>query len=49
MFNKILLELRFLTLTHFSLLSQLLLHCLVDLNETWRECCTTSVDLHVGR
>ena len=28
--------------------SLLFLHFCVDLNETWQECCTTSVDFHVG-
>ena len=35
--------------THFSLSSQLLLHPFMDLNETWQGCCTTSVEVHVGR
>ena len=37
--------------THFSLSSQLLLPPCMDLhvNETWQECCATSIDEHVGR
>ena len=35
--------------THFSLFSQLLLHPYMDLNETWQGCCTTSLEVHVGR
>ena len=35
--------------THFSLSSQLLLHPCMDLNETWQGCCTTSLEVHVGR
>ena len=31
------------------LLNLLLLHCDIDLNETWQECCTTSLDVDVGR
>ena len=37
--------------THFSLSSQVLLvlhHCM-DLNETWQGCCTTCLEVHVGR
>ena len=41
------LKLRF--FAHFSLSSQLLLHSCMDLNETWQGCCTTSVEVHVGR
>ena len=50
--RQILAELWSLTLrifTHFSLSSQLLLHPCMDLNETWQECCTTSLEVHVGR
>ena len=49
--RNILAELWSLTLrifTHFSLSSQLLLHCCIDLNETWQGCCTTSLEVHVG-
>ena len=35
--------------SHESLSSQLLLHPCMDLNETWQGCCTTSVEVHVGR
>ena len=35
--------------THFSLSSQLPLHPCMDLNETWQGCCTTSLEVHVGR
>ena len=35
--------------THFSLSSQLLLHPCMDLNETWQGCCTTSLQMQVGR
>ena len=35
--------------THFSLSSQLLLQPCMDLNETWQGCCTTSLEVHVGR
>ena len=35
--------------THFSLSSQLLLHPCLDLNEAWQGCCTTSLEVHVGR
>ena len=35
--------------THFSLSSQLLLHPCMNLNETWHGCCTTNLELHVGR
>ena len=35
--------------SHQSLSSQLLLHTCMDLNETWYRCCTTSVEMHVGR
>ena len=35
--------------SHFSLSSQLLLHPCMDLNETWQGCCTTSLEVHVGR
>ena len=35
--------------THFSLSSQLLIHCFMDLNETLRGCCTPSLEVHVGR
>ena len=35
--------------THFSLSSQLLLHPCRDLNETWQGCCTTSLEVYVGR
>ena len=31
--------------THFSLSSQLLLHCCMDLNETWQGCCTTNLEV----
>ena len=50
--RQILAELWSLTLrifTHFSLSSQLLLHPCMDLNETWQGCCTTSLEVHVGR
>ena len=50
--QQILAELWPLTLrifTHFSLSSQLLLHRCMDLNETWYRCCTTSLEVHVGR
>ena len=50
--TNILAELWSLTLrifTHFSLSSQLLLHPCMDLNETWQGCCTTSLEVHVGR
>ena len=50
--RQILAELLPLTLrifTHFSLSSQLLLHPCMDLNETWQGCCTTSLEVHVGR
>ena len=49
--RQILAELWSLTLrifTHFSLSSQLL-HPFMDLNETWQGCCTTSLEVHVGR
>ena len=49
---QILAELLPLTLrifTYFSLSSQLLLHSCMDLNETWQGCCTTSIEVHVGR
>ena len=36
-------------LAHFSLSSQLLLHCCMDLNETLQECFTTSLEVLVGR
>ena len=35
--------------THFGLSSQLLLHPCMDLNETWYRCCTTNLEVHVGR
>ena len=35
--------------SHFSLSSQLLLYPCMDLNETWQGCCTTSLEVHVGR
>ena len=35
--------------THFSLSSKLLLHPCMDLNKTWLGCCTTSLEVHVGR
>ena len=35
--------------SHQSLSSQLLLHPCMDLNETWQGCCTTSLEVHVGR
>ena len=35
--------------THFSLSSQLLLHPCMDLNETWQGCCTTGLQMHLGR
>ena len=50
--RQILAELWTLTLrifTHFSLSSQLLLHRCMDLNETWQGCCTTSLEVHVGK
>ena len=50
--RQVLAELWSLTLrifTHFSLSSQLLLHPCMDLNETWQGCCTTSLEVHVGR
>ena len=50
--QQILAELWSLTLrifTHFSLSSQLLLHRYMALNETWQGCCTTSLEMHVGR
>ena len=48
---QILVELWSLTLrifTHFSLSFQLLLHPCMDLNETWKKCCATSLDKHEG-
>ena len=50
--QQILEELWSLTLrifTHLSLSSQLLLHPCMDLNESWQECCTTSLVVYVGR
>ena len=50
--QQILAELWPLTLrifTHFSLSSQLLLHHCMDLNVTWQGCCTTGLEVHVGR
>ena len=50
--RQILAELWSLTLrifTHFSLSSQLLLHPCMDMNETCYRCCTTSLEVHVGR
>ena len=50
--QQILAELWSLTLrifTDLSLSSQLLLHPCMDLNETWQGCCTTSLEVHVGR
>ena len=50
--RQILAELWSLTLrifTHFSLSSQFLLHPCMDLNETWQGCCTTRLEVHVGR
>ena len=50
--RQILAELWSLTLrifTHFSLSSQLLLHPSMDLSESWQGCCTTSLEVHVGR
>ena len=50
--RQILTELWPLTLrifTHFSLSSQLFIHPCIDLNETWQGCCTTSLEVHVGR
>ena len=50
--RQILAELWSLTLrifTHFSLSSQLFLYPCMDLNETWQGCCTTSLEVHVGR
>ena len=50
--QQILAELWSLTLrifTHFSLSSLLLLHSCRDLNESWQGCCTTSLEVHVGR
>ena len=35
--------------SHQSFPSQLLLHPCMDLNETWYRCCTTSLEVHVGR
>ena len=35
--------------THFSLSSQLILHPCMDLNETWQGCCTTNLEVYVGR
>ena len=35
--------------SHQSLSSQLLLHPCLNLNETWYRCCTTSLEVHVGR
>ena len=49
---KLLSELWSLTLkifTHFSLSSQLFLYPCMDMNETWQRCCTTSLEVHVGR
>ena len=49
--RQILAELWLLTFrifTHFSLSSQLLHPCM-DLKETWQGCCTTSLEVHVGR
>ena len=43
------LTLRIRIFTHFSLSSQLLLPPCMDLNDTWQECCATSIDEHVGR
>ena len=50
--REILAELWPLTLrifTHFSLSSHFLLHCCMDLNETWQGCCTSSLEMHVVR
>ena len=50
--RKLLSELWSLTLrifTHFSLSSQLFLHPCMNLNETWQRCCTTSLEVNVGR
>ena len=50
--RQILAELWSLTLrifTHFSLSSQLLLQTCMDFNETWQGCCSTSLEVHVGR
>ena len=51
--RQILAELWSLTLrifTHLiSLSSQLFLHPCMGLNETWQGCCTTSLEVHVGR
>ena len=35
--------------SHQSLSSQLLLHPCMGLNETWYRCCTTRLEVHVGR
>ena len=35
-------------ITHVIMSSQLI-HCWMDLNETWQERCTWSVEVHVGR
>ena len=36
--------------THFTFsLSSQLVHCCMAFNETWQECCTTSLGLHVER
>ena len=43
------LTLRIRIFTHFSLSSQFLLHPCMDLNETWQGCCTTNLEVHVGR
>ena len=50
--RKILAEIWSLTLrifTHFRLSSQLLHPCILDFNETWQGCCTTSLEVHVWR
>ena len=49
---QILAELWSLTLrifTHLACLLNSLLHPCMDLNETWQGCCTTSLEVHVGR
>ena len=34
---------------YFSLSPQIILHWYMDLNESWQECCTSSLEVHVGR
>ena len=49
LFKKISASLHSVLPSHQSLSSQLLLHPCMDLNETWYRCCTTSLEVHVGR